>query len=442
MTAHRVHIPQLLIPVFEGRADVRWARGGRGSAKTRSFATMLATVGMTFGLSGIEGQLLCCRQFMNSLEDSSLEECKRAIQDDPILSEYYELGEKYIKSKDKRVWFAFAGLDRNIASIKSKGRILVCWIDEGEPVTDDAFEVLIPTLREEGDGWNAELWVTWNPKRINAAVETRFARSTDPLVKGTTINWSDNPKFPEKLERDRQRDLAENPEQYAHIWEGDYQNVGDDLLIQPKLVRECSERHLVKERLTVGRRVIGIDPAHLGKDSTAVIHRKGDVLYKLTRFNQLKSMQLATQLKKIIDQATLEDGTAPVVNIDYAHGTGAAERLEELGYKVNIINFASKPYDTEKYRNRRAEMYGLMAEAMEEGNDYRIPPDAALITQLSYIKIDHDTSGKLILADKDVMKKHLGRSPDEADAAALTYAVPVRPLVAGSNMTSMPSFWS
>ena len=36
------------------------------------------------------------------------------------------------------------------------------------------------------------------------------------------INWRDNPRFPAKLERDRQRDMRERPEQYEHIWEGEY----------------------------------------------------------------------------------------------------------------------------------------------------------------------------------------------------------------------------
>jgi phage terminase large subunit len=158
---------------------------------------------------------------MNSLDDSSLEEVKRAIEDEPALTAYYEIGAKYIRSHDGRVWFAFAGLDRSIDSVKSKGRILLCWVDEAEPVTDSAWSILIPTLREEGDDWNAELWVTWNPKRKNAAVERRFRHSTDPLVKMVELNWRDNPKFPAKLERDRQRDLIERPDQYPHIWEGE-----------------------------------------------------------------------------------------------------------------------------------------------------------------------------------------------------------------------------
>lgn len=150
---------------------------------------------------------------MNSLEDSSLEECKRAIEDEPFLASYYEVGEKYIKSRDGNVWFTFAGLDRNIGSVKSKGRILLCWVDEAEPVTEHSWSILEPTLREEGGDWNAELWVTWNPTRKNAPVE-RFRRSTDPAIKIVELNWRDNPKFPRKLERDRQRCLQDRPEQY------------------------------------------------------------------------------------------------------------------------------------------------------------------------------------------------------------------------------------
>lgn len=225
MTTVQVQIVPKLIPVFEGRADVRGAFGGRGSGKTRSFALMAAVSGYIHGNAGTSGIILCARQFMNSLEDSSLEEVKRAIESEPFLKEWYEIGDKYIKSKCGRISFAFAGLDRNIASIKSKGRILLCWVDEAEPVSDEAFTTLIPTLREEDSDWNAELWLTWNPKRKNAAVEKRFRFSKDALVRIVEANWRDNPKFPEKLERDRQRDLVERPDQYDHVWEGAYATV-------------------------------------------------------------------------------------------------------------------------------------------------------------------------------------------------------------------------
>ena len=225
MATARISIPDKLIPVFEGLADVRGAEGGRGSGKTRSFATMIAVRGYMFGMQGTKGILLCGRQFMNSLADSSLEEVKRAIEDEPWLNAWYEIGQNYIRSKCGSIEFAFVGLDRNIASVKSKGRILICWVDEAEPVTDDAWNTLIPTLREEGSGWNAELWVTWNPKRKKAPVEKRFRFAQDALIKIVELNWRDNPKFPAKLERERLRDKEERPDQYDHIWEGDYVGV-------------------------------------------------------------------------------------------------------------------------------------------------------------------------------------------------------------------------
>lgn len=218
----QIKLPPKLRPLFVGPADVRGAYGGRGSGKTFNFAKMTAVKGYIFGMQGISGIILCARQFMNSLADSSLEEIKRAIAEEPFLADYYDVGEKYIKSKDGRIDFAFAGLDRSIDSIKSKGRLLLCWVDEAEPVTDIAWATLIPTLREEGSDWNAELWVTWNPKRKKAACEKRFRHANDKLIRCVEMNWRDNPRFPAKMERDRQRDLAKRPDQYEHVWEGAY----------------------------------------------------------------------------------------------------------------------------------------------------------------------------------------------------------------------------
>jgi phage terminase large subunit len=221
MARAKIELPPKLIPVFTGQADVRGAYGGRGSAKTRSFAKMTAVRAYMWDMEGREGIILGARQFMNSLDDSSLEEIKAAIRSEAWLETYFEIGDKFVRTKSGRISYRFSGLDRSIESIKSKSRILLCWVDEAEPVTEEAWQILIPTLREE----DSELWVTWNPKRKMAAVETRFRQSKDPLVKTVELNWRDNPWFPQKLERDRLRDLEERPDFYPHIWEGEYQTV-------------------------------------------------------------------------------------------------------------------------------------------------------------------------------------------------------------------------
>lgn len=218
-----IALPEKLIPVFLGEADVRGAWGGRGSGKTRSFAKMTAVRAHAWASAGREGIILCGRQYMNSLADSSLEEIKAAIREEDWLEDFFEIGEKYVRTKCGRIQYAFAGLDRSLDSIKSKARLLLCWVDEAEPVTEDAWRTLIPTLREE----DSELWVTWNRKRRNSATDKRFIGSKDPRVKVIELNWRDNPRFPAKLERDRLRDFEERPDSYRHVWEGEHVSVAD-----------------------------------------------------------------------------------------------------------------------------------------------------------------------------------------------------------------------
>lgn len=218
-----VKLPPKLYPVFQGEADARGSYGGRGSAKTRTFAKMTAFKAAKWASEGREGIILCARQFMNSLDDSSLEEVKAAINSEPSLAPLFDVGEKYIKTSCGRVSYKFSGLDRSINSVKSKSRILLCWVDEAEPVTENAWQVLDPTLREE----DSELWVTWNPEREDSATHKRFRLSKDPRYKFVEMNYQDNPWFPAVLERKRQRDAVERPDQYHHVWGGGFKTVAE-----------------------------------------------------------------------------------------------------------------------------------------------------------------------------------------------------------------------
>lgn len=242
MTTASVYLPPKLIPIFTGEADVRGSYGGRGSGKTRSFAVMACVRGMMWASAGRHGIILCCRQFMNSLDDSSLEELKEAIRSYDFLNDFYEIGERYIRSKCRRVEFKFSGLDRNIDSIKSKSKILLCWVDEAEPVLDTAWTKLIPTIREE----DSELWVTWNPERKGSSTDLRFRQTKDPRYKVIELNFRDNPKFPSKLDRDRVRDKENNPDQYSHIWEGDYKSAIEGAYFAKHILKAKEENRIGK----------------------------------------------------------------------------------------------------------------------------------------------------------------------------------------------------
>jgi phage terminase large subunit len=221
MATAQIKLPPKLKSVFLGSARVRGSYGGRGSAKTRSFAKMAAVKAYQFAKAGREGIVLCCRQFMNSLDESSLEEIKSAVRSEPWLAANFDVGEKFVRTICGRVAFKFVGLDRNVDSIKSKARILLCWVDEAEPVTETAWQKLIPTIREE----DSELWVTWNPESETSPTHKRFRIATADDMRVVEMNWQDNPWFPAVLERERQADARERPDSYPHIWDGDFVTV-------------------------------------------------------------------------------------------------------------------------------------------------------------------------------------------------------------------------
>ena len=152
------------------------------------------------------------------LEDSSFQEIKIAILETPWLNDYYECGEKYIRTKNGAISYTFAGLRHSLDSIKSKSRILLAWIDEAELISEEAYIKLIPTVREQ----DSEIWVTWNPERKDSATNLRFRGELDDDMIIAEMNWRDNPWFPNTLETERQRDKTRRPELYEHIWEGDY----------------------------------------------------------------------------------------------------------------------------------------------------------------------------------------------------------------------------
>ena len=240
MAKARLELPPKLIPVFSGPAFIRGAYGGRGSGKTRSFAKMSAVRGYQWSRAGRSGVILCAREFMNSLDESSLAEVKEAIRSEPWLAAHYEIGEKYIRTKDRRIAYAFSGLHQNVNSIKSKARLLLAWVDEAEPVSESAWEKLIPTLREE----DSELWVTWNPEQKRSATHKRFRVDPPADAKIVEMNWRDNPRFPAILNRTRLEDLEKRPDTYEHIWEGGFKEVTEGAYFTVQLTAARAEQRI------------------------------------------------------------------------------------------------------------------------------------------------------------------------------------------------------
>lgn len=233
-----ITIPPKLIPVFSNKSRYKGAYGGRGSAKTRTFALMTAVEGYRLAEAGASGIILCGREYMNSLEESSLEEIKQAIRSVGWLNDYYDIGEKYVRTKNRRVAYAFTGLRHNLDSIKGKSRILLAWVDEAENVSEKAWQKLLPTVRED----DSEVWITWNPENRDSATDKRFRQADHEFI--VQMNYSDNPFFPEVLEQERLADIERfDDATYQWVWEGAYHEASDAQIFNGKFVIKEFSRH-------------------------------------------------------------------------------------------------------------------------------------------------------------------------------------------------------
>lgn len=216
---------------FAKPARTRVFKGGRGSGKTRGLAKRSALRVYQLAELGVEGVFLASREHLNSLDESSMEEIKAAIRSEPWLADYFDIGEKFIRTKNRRISYAFAGLRHNLDSIKSKARIIGNWTDEAENVSEAAWRKLVNTLREEGEvggfGWHVENWISYNPESPESATHRRFVASPPDDCIVTTINWQDNPWFPSVLNKQRLEDQRLRPETYDHVWGGEFLTLTD-----------------------------------------------------------------------------------------------------------------------------------------------------------------------------------------------------------------------
>lgn len=202
-------LPDVFYPVFHGEARYRGARGGRGSAKSQTFATKLLERGMLK-----REKVLCAREFQNSIQESVHAELCSVI-DEKGLGFFYGYDTTAIWGCNGTE-FLYKGLRFNYQSIKSLKGITIAWVEEAEYVSEKSWRTLIPTIRAPG----SEIWLTWNPELEDSATKRRFVDNPPKSSKIIQANWRDNPWFPKELEEERQNDLRRDPDGYEHIWEG------------------------------------------------------------------------------------------------------------------------------------------------------------------------------------------------------------------------------
>lgn len=186
------------------------ARGGRGSAKSWSFARALLQQGVAKSL-----RILCTREVQKSIKDSVHKLLCDQIQKMGYGS-HYEILDTEIRGKNGTL-FIFAGLAQHtVESIKSYEGVDICWVEEGQVVTKRSWDILCPTIRKEG----SEIWISYNPELETDETHQRFTINPPDDCISVLVNYHDNPWFPDVLEKERLRCLKTDPQGYDNIWEG------------------------------------------------------------------------------------------------------------------------------------------------------------------------------------------------------------------------------
>ena len=222
--------------------------GGRGSAKSHSFAPALLMRGGEKPL-----RILCAREVQLSIKDSV-----KQLLDDKIfdfgMESFYQSYQSEIRGKNGTN-FIFAGLGKMTADqIKSMEGIDIAWVEEAQTISDNSLEILIPTIRKD----KSELWFSWNPRHSSDPIDRRFRGEVVPdnaVIK--KVNYPDNPFFPKELDSEREFDRANNAERYGHIWMGDYEPTAIGAIWD----RATLHSGRTKEPPLMNRIVVAVDPA-------------------------------------------------------------------------------------------------------------------------------------------------------------------------------------
>ncbi len=203
------------------------AHGGRGGAKSWGFARALLIEGMKRPL-----RVLCAREFQVSITDS----VHRLLADqiaDMKLGGFYSIQKASIQGRNGTV-FLFSGIRTNITKIKSMEGVDIAWVEEAEKVSEESWNVLIPTIRKTG----SEIWVSFNPNEDSDPTYKRFVMEPPPGAEVVEIGWQDNPWFPEELRREKDYLYSIDPEAADHVWGGKTRNMTDAQVLRGRYVVE------------------------------------------------------------------------------------------------------------------------------------------------------------------------------------------------------------
>jgi len=158
--------------------------------------------------------IVCGREIQKSIKNSVHKLLADIIRQHK-LEGFYRILENEIRGINGTA-FIFIGLKHNTTDTKSLEGADILWVEEAENVSNNTYEIIIPTIRKAG----SEIWVTFNPKNPNDPTYVRMIKQADERFWVEKFSWRDNPFFPKELNDERLKLEKEDAEAYQHIYEG------------------------------------------------------------------------------------------------------------------------------------------------------------------------------------------------------------------------------
>lgn len=419
------------------RKPYKLLKGGRFSSKTQDAAGMAAFLARNYSL-----KFLCIRQFQNRIADSVYTVIKQKIEAAGWTSEF-DIGVSSIKHKTTGSEFLFYGIARNLTDIKGTEGVDICWIEEGEGLTEEQWDVIDPTIRKEG----AEIWLLWNPHLTSDFVQTKLPTLIDGDCIIKHINYDQNPFLADsaraKAERLKERDY----EKYRHIYLGEALSDNDRSIIKMSWIDAAIGFDLKAS----GRKVIGYDVADEGEDSNATVHAHGSYVYDCDAW---RGMDVIESARKVYDKAKSDN--AEIVFDSIGVGAGSKAEFRQLGeksyFRINATGFNAggavhNPkaiYEEGKtngdhFANIKAQAWFMLADRFYKtyrvavfGDDYpadeliSVAPDLPNLEELKFELAapyrEFDNNMRVKVESKKDMKKRGIKSPNIADALVMCFA--------------------
>lgn len=309
------------------------------------------------------------------------------------------------------------------AGLHNAGRRIVVIFDEASAISESIWEVTEGALTDK----NTQIfWLCFgNPTRSSGRFFDCFHKFRHRWslmhVDGRDAAGTDKEKIAEWAQ-----DYGEESDFFKVRVRGVFPDSSDMQFIPRSVADGAGSRQLEHVDYTRMVAILGLDVARFGSDSSVLITRFGlDARsFKRQKFHGLDGFELGAKVADWYRHLREIGVRKIIINVDTG-GVGASpiDWLRHNGYEVNAINFGAKATDDKRYANLRAEMWGKMREWLKSGGC--IEGDEELISDLTGVEYGYTPKNQLLLEKKEDMKSRGLASPDNADALALTFAVPV-----------------